>query len=203
MSKHLIILTTIIGSILAACAAPAAAPAAPIGPNASKTQTGPSGTSQQQPAPEISLTTAPVEELETPSYRAEVFADGLSFPVAIDFAPDGSLYYAEKNGGVRVISPGGELQPEPVYTISVDASGERGLLVLTLSPDFYESGQLWIFYTAADALVNRVARLTVQDGLGAEFQDAFEDRIAFETSTILNGGGLQFGLDGMLFISFG
>lgn len=203
MSKRLVILTAIIASVLAACAAPAAAPAGPIGPNSGNSGSEPSGDSKQQPTPEISLTTAPVEELGTPYYRTEVFADGLAFPVAMDFAPDGSLYYAEKNGGVRVISPEGELQPEPVYTISVDASGERGLLGLTLAPDFSESGHLWVFYTAADALVNRVARLTVQNGLGTEFQDAFEGRIAFETSTILNGGGLQFGLDGMLYISFG
>ncbi|MFQ5410559.1 MAG: PQQ-dependent sugar dehydrogenase, partial [Anaerolineales bacterium] len=149
------------------------------------------------------LTTAPVEEIEKPLYRAEVFAEGLSFPVAMEFAPDGSLYYAEKNGGVRVLSPQGELQPNPVYTVPVDGSGERGLLGIALAPDFADSGHIWVYYTAADALVNRVGRFTVRDGVGADFQDAFEDRIAFETSTILNGGGLHFGLDGMLYISFG
>lgn len=157
----------------------------------------------QAVGPEISLTTAPPEEVERALYRAEPYFIGAAFPLALEFGPDGSLWYGEKNGGIRRITPDGQLVPQPIFTFPVDTSGERGLMNFTLDPNFAENGYLWAFYTANDALVNRIGRITVVDDVGSDLQIAFEAPIAFETSTILNGGGLSFGPDGMLYIGIG
>jgi glucose/arabinose dehydrogenase len=156
-----------------------------------------------KPTPTISLTTAPVEEVGQAIYEVEAFANFVAFPVAMEFAPDGRLFIAEKNGTVRAITPDGKVS-DPILTLAnIDASGERGLLGLALDPNFAENGYLWAFYTRGDALVNRVSRFTVTDDKAVDEQVSFEFKIAFETSTILNGGGLHFGPDGMLYISAG
>ena len=155
------------------------------------------------PTPALSLTTAPPEEVGQAIYRAEPFAVGVGFPTAIDFAPDGRLFIAEKNGAVRYIDPTGKIS-DPVLTLTnIDTSGERGLLGFTLDPNFAENGYLWVFYTRKDALINRIARFTLKENVAGDEQVSFEFKIAFETSTILNGGGLDFGPDGMLYISAG
>lgn len=156
-----------------------------------------------QSSPTISLTTAPVQELGQPIYAVETFATGIGFPTAMDFAPDGRLFVAEKNGAVRAITPDGKASG-PILTLSnIDASGERGLLGMTLDPNFADNGYLWVFYTRADARINRVSRFAVQNNTAGDERVSFEFPIAFETSTILNGGGLRFGPDGMLYISAG
>ncbi len=153
--------------------------------------------------PNLSLTTAPVAEIPQAIYTAETFANGVGFATALDFAPDGRLFVAEKNGSVRYITPEGKVS-EPVLTLTnIDPSGERGLLGFTLDPNFAENGYLWVFYTRGDALINRVSRFTLKEDQAADEQISFEFKIAFETSTILNGGGLHFGQDGLLYISAG
>lgn len=155
------------------------------------------------PTPTFSLTTAPVHEITQALYGVQAFATNVGFPTAMEFAPDGRLFVAEKNGGVRYISTGGQ-RSDPVLTLAnLDASGERGLLGLALDPNFSENGYFWVFYTRGDAPVNRVSRFTLKGDSAEDEQVSFEFNIAFETSTILNGGGLHFGPDGMLYISAG
>jgi glucose/arabinose dehydrogenase len=155
------------------------------------------------PTPELSLTTAPVEEVGKAIYRAETFATGVGFATAMDFAPDGRLFVGEKNGSVRYIDTSGKIS-DPVLTLSnIDTSGERGLLGFTLDPSFAETGYFWMFYTLKDARMNRISRFTLKDNVAGDEQISFEFKIAFETSTILNGGGLHFGPDGALYIAAG
>jgi glucose/arabinose dehydrogenase len=155
------------------------------------------------PTATLSLTTAPVSEVGQAIYKTETFATGIGFPTAMDFAPDGRLFVAEKNGTVRYITPDGKVS-DPVLTLTnIDASGERGLLGFTLDPKFSDTGFLWVFYTRADALINRISRFTLKGNTAGDEQVSFEFKIAFETSTILNGGGLHFGPDGMLYVSAG
>ena len=51
------------------------------------------------------------------------------------FAPDGRLFVCEQGGTLRVIK-NGALLPTPFLTLTVDSSGERGLLGVAFDPDF-------------------------------------------------------------------
>ncbi len=155
------------------------------------------------PTPAISLTTAPVEEVSQAIYKAESFAAGIGFATALDFAPDGRLFVAEKNGAVRYVSKDGQVSGQVLRLDNIDTRGERGLLGLALDPNFADNGYLWVFYTRRNALINRVSRFTIINDKAADEQVSFEFDIAFEASTILNGGGIGFGPDGMLYISAG
>jgi glucose/arabinose dehydrogenase len=143
------------------------------------------------------------------NYAIKPFVTGLVFPVAMEFAPDGRLFFTEKNGAVRVADKTGKLQAQPVIQLPTDAAGERGLLGLALDPGFATNHYIWVYHTWSDPdhtrnkPYNRVVRFKEDNGIGSDPQVAWEVSIEFKESTILNGGNLHFGPDGMLYISVG
>ncbi|MGF1504360.1 MAG: PQQ-dependent sugar dehydrogenase [Anaerolineae bacterium] len=152
---------------------------------------------------------------EGPPVLIEEYVLGIAFPTRMALGPNGELFVTEKAGSVRVISPEGELQPEAVFEVEVDASGEQGLLGIAISPDYNETGHVWIYYTVSvennegeiSDVFHRIGRFTVDttsDPLtGGDLEIAWEIRDAFTESTILNGGDIKFGPEGDLYISVG
>src|SRR5688572_1756026 len=69
----------------------------------------------------LTLTTLPAGFVET------VVASGMASPTAMEFAPDGRLFVAQQTGQLRVIKDGA-LLPTPFISLTVNSSGERGLL---------------------------------------------------------------------------
>jgi hypothetical protein len=81
--------------------------------------------------PSIALT--PADGVER---KAQVVADGLEEPVDLAFAPDGSVFIAERAGRIRVWRAG-RLIPEPAVSLSAVApTGGGGLLPLSIDPQF-------------------------------------------------------------------
>ena len=62
-------------------------------------------------------------------------ATGLASPTAMAFAPDGRLFVTQQGGALRVIK-NGALLSQPFLTLSVNSSGERGLLGIAFDPGF-------------------------------------------------------------------
>jgi aldose sugar dehydrogenase len=151
----------------------------------------------------------------------EVYAEGRSFPVAMAFAPDGRLFYTEKGVGasnspeVMTLSgsPGALTEVEWLSVPGVNSEGERGLLGITLDPDFATNGYVYLFYTNADPLANRVVRYTEQRaGAGAGTADPASELVLMEvpisaqvdaTNSNHNGGNIHFGPDGYLYVTHG
>jgi len=153
----------------------------------------------------------PLPQLEPISvhYEVQTFIDNLNFPVTMAFAPDGRIFFTEKYGAVRVADANGKLQPQPVIVLPTDAAGERGLLGIALDPGFTNNHYVWIYHTwsdpdhTRDKPYNRIVRFKEENGVGVDPQVAFEAAIEFVDSTILNGGNIHFGPDGMLYITVG
>ena len=90
-----------------------------------------------------------------PSGFAETrIATGLASPTAMSFAPDGRLFVCEQGGKLRVIK-NGALLSQPFITLSVDSSGERGLLGVAFDPNFATNGFVYIYYTTSASPVAR------------------------------------------------
>src|SRR5437870_129881 len=71
-----------------------------------------------------------------PSGFSEVLvASNVTNPTIMTFAPDGRLFVAEQGGALRVIK-NGVLLTKPFITLSVNSSGERGLLGIAFDPNF-------------------------------------------------------------------
>src|SRR5690242_1124235 len=83
----------------------------------------------------------PLQQMENPSLKdpddtlnVELVAKGLSSPTSMSFIDNNNLLVLEKNGQVRLIS-NGVLQKQPVLTVSVDTTAERGLLGIAMLRD--------------------------------------------------------------------
>jgi glucose/arabinose dehydrogenase len=62
-----------------------------------------------------------------PTGFTETQISGLSSPTAMAIAPDGRIFVCLQGGSLRVIK-NGALLPTPFLTLTVDPTGERGLL---------------------------------------------------------------------------
>src|SRR5215210_3546455 len=88
----------------------------------------------------------------------------LNKPTSMAVAPDGRLFVTQKAssnvGKVRVIK-NGQLLSKPFLKLGTDTSYFRGLLGITLDPDFSSNHYVYVFYTARSPTVhNRVSRFT-------------------------------------------
>jgi glucose/arabinose dehydrogenase len=121
-------------------------------------------------------------------------------PIAIATVPGDSerLLVGERGGRVRLVV-GGVAQPGAIATVpnppGVSSGGERGLLSVAAARDFVATGRLYVYYTDLDGDI-RIDEFT--GGVRREI-------LAVEHSSFgnHNGGQLQFGSDGCLWITTG
>ena len=130
-------------------------------------------------------------------------ANGISSPTVMAFAPDGRLFVAQQNGVLRIIQ-NGSLLTTPFMSISVHSSGERGLLGIAFDPNFTTNQYIYVYYTLSSGANNRISRFTANGNLvvpGSEVVLLNLDPLS--TATNHNGGSLQFGSDGKLYVGIG
>ncbi len=132
-------------------------------------------------------------------------ASGLTQPTAMEFAPDGRLFVAEKGGKLRVVK-NNTLLPQPFLTVPVKTDGERGLLGITVDPDFASNKFLYVYYTDDSRSVNRVIRYTA-DSANPDVAAAGSETVVLDnipsSAGYHNGGAIHFGTDGKLYIAIG
>ena len=138
-------------------------------------------------------------------FTETIVANGLASPTAFVFAPDGRAFVTEKGGQLRVIDARGNLLAPPFVSLTVDSSGERGLLGVELDPNFATNGFVYVYYTATKPTPhNRVSRFTANGDLarpGSEF--VLLDLDTLSGPPLHNGGAIHFGADGRLYIATG
>lgn len=121
----------------------------------------------------------------------------------MDFAPDGRLFVCEQTGRLRVIK-NGTLLPAPFVTLTVDPSGERGLLGVAFDPDFGANHFVYVYYTATTTTIhNRVSRFTASGDVAVGGSEVVILELENLGATNHNGGAIHFGLDGKLYIATG
>ena len=126
-----------------------------------------------------------------------VVADGFHQPVDFRFLPDGRIIVAEKTGAIKIIENGAVLG-EPVITLSVNNTLERGVSGIALDPQFSQNGYLYVAYTTAE-IHDRLSRLTVVGNSAAPESEMVLFETADPVALYHHGGGLAFGPDGKLY----
>jgi glucose/arabinose dehydrogenase/Ca2+-binding RTX toxin-like protein len=139
-----------------------------------------------------------------PGFTETLLTSGLSNPTAMEFAPDGRLFVTQQGGQLRVIK-NGTLLATPFVTLSVNSSGERGLLGITFDPDFAANQYVYVYYTTATTPIhNRISRFTADGDVavtGSEVVLVNLDNLSAATNH--NGGAIHFGADGKLYAAVG
>ena len=137
----------------------------------------------------------------------EVVAGGLSAPLAIVHAGDGSgrLFVAEQGGQIRIVRDGA-VDPAPFLDIAdrLSSGGERGLLGVAFHPRFPDDPRVFVDYTDRDG-DTRVSSFTL-DPANLERADPGSEvnllHIAQPFSNH-NGGAIAFDREGYLLVAMG
>src|SRR5947209_1274472 len=96
-----------------------------------------------------------------PGFGETAFGSGLNGPTAMELAADGRIFVAEQGGSLRVIDNTGHLLTAQFVSLTVDSSGERGLIGVTLDPAFATNHFVYVYYTATTPVThNRISRFT-------------------------------------------
>jgi glucose/arabinose dehydrogenase len=147
------------------------------------------------------------------AYQVENAFPGLKFdlPIAIVPVPGDSdrLAVVEREGRVQMLSglaAGGEVKKELFFDLTkprdgaITVEGECGLLGLAFHPDFARNQRFFVYYSLRidGKLFQRVARFDKAEA-GAEQALITQE----DPASNHNGGDLQFGPDGFLYISVG
>lgn len=140
--------------------------------------------------------------------RNDAWSSGLSSATAFAQAPDGRWFVAEQGGTLRIVNSGGGAPLATAFiTLTVDSTQERGLIGVTLHPDFATNRYVYLYYTTTEGGVhNRITRYTanptnpniVSAGSGIPIAD-----LPLLGATNHNGGAMHFGADGKLYVGVG
>lgn len=145
------------------------------------------------------LVAAPAQSLPKGT-EVETYKSGLSFPIDLAWVKGTKkVFFTEKSGAIRIMK-GRRLLERPCVTLPVNDDGERGALGLALHPKFKQNHRLYVYYTNASPLENRVDRFVVRNDRCTK-QKSIVPGMPVSASNH-NGGHLEF-VKGKLFVSTG
>ena len=196
--------------VVAAACAPVPSPTSrpPIAPtpsarsSAAPSSVGPS----RSPVPSASAAAGPFDPTGV-TVHVQVALSGLSAPVDVANAGDGSgrLFVVEQAGRIQVVRDG-TVKPRPFLDIvsRVASGGERGLLGLAFHPDYPTDPRFFVDYT--DRAGNTVVSSFRVGPTDPDRADPASETVLLHVSQPFanhNGGAVEFGPDGRLYIALG
>jgi glucose/arabinose dehydrogenase len=135
------------------------------------------------------------------------FSSGFTQPTCIVNAGDSRLFITEQPGTVRIVDSAGNLNQRPFLDITDrvnSAATEQGLLGIAFHPQYSANGYFFLYYTGMGDSV-RISRFSVSATDPDSALPSSEHRILtiYKPFVNHNGGDLQFGPDGYLYIGTG
>jgi glucose/arabinose dehydrogenase len=135
--------------------------------------------------------------------------NGFSSPVEISSTGnegDNRLFIVEQAGYIRILNPDGSVVPAPFLDIEVrvgSGGDEQGLLGLAFHPDYENNGYFYVNYTNTngDTRISRFS-MTVDPNV-ADPNSELQLLPIDQPESNHNGGELNFGPDGYLYIAMG
>ncbi|RPF20263.1 ThuA domain-containing protein [Myceligenerans xiligouense] len=146
---------------------------------------------------------------QSDSYEMVPLDEDTANPMMLDVAPDGTVFYVERDGRVQVIDPASNTT-STAMTLSVTQSNEDGLTGVVLDPDFAANGWVYLFWSPQDVgddgPHNRVSRFDY-DAASGTIDPATEEAVLIiptQRQTCCHAGGdMVFDADGNLYVATG
>jgi glucose/arabinose dehydrogenase len=135
-------------------------------------------------------------------FSQSTVVSGMASSTTFAFAPDGRIFVCEKNGKLRVVK-NNTLLPTEAILLTVQPSGERGLIGVAVDPAFATNNFVYLYYTVPSPLHNRVSRFTFSGDVISPVSEQILVELDGLSATNHNGGALAFGPDGKLYIAVG
>jgi glucose/arabinose dehydrogenase len=202
----------VLAGVLVAGALTAACSATPIPTRQSRPTSTPAGGSATAATGTATLPTrsiSPTTPFDPAGRKVDVAlaVSGLINPLDVTNAADGSgrLFIAEQAGRIRIVQ-GGTLVDRPFLDIKarITSGGERGLLGLAFHPHYPTDPRFFVDYTdlKGDTVVSQFRVTAADPGLADPNSETVLLHIA-QPFANHNGGAVEFGPDGMLYIGMG
>jgi glucose/arabinose dehydrogenase len=144
-----------------------------------------------------------------PGFSIQTVATGLSGAVALETTSDGRVFVCEQQGRLRVIE-NDRLQETPFATFPVDADWERGLIGVTVHPDFPRTPYVYVCYVAKEPYPHhRLSRLTARGNTAEPESELIllrgddQRKLGGKVPAGHQGGAVHFGTDGKLYLGLG
>jgi putative heme-binding domain-containing protein len=142
-------------------------------------------------------------------FSVTAVASGFSGSAGLCIAPDGRVFVCEQTGTLRVVKDG-KLLAEPFVKLPVACTWERGLLGVTVSPDFPKTPHVFVLYVADQPHVHHVVS---RFSLMGDVAETGSEKVIFEGDNQAKlgghkpdghqGGPIHFGPDGKLYVALG
>ncbi|MBI3342447.1 PQQ-dependent sugar dehydrogenase [Candidatus Curtissbacteria bacterium] len=150
------------------------------------------------PKQEAQINSAPQSPLDSSNREPQIVAQNLQVPWAIAFLPNSNLLVTERIGKVDEIDKSGNVKT--IFSPSdIVATGEGGLMGITLHPDFKKNNYIYLMYTHTGPK-EKIVRYKYAN------QTLTEDKIILDNITASgfhHGGRIKFGPDGYLYATTG
>lgn len=136
-----------------------------------------------------------------------------SDPIYVAFAPgdDSQMFVVEKDGRIRILKDGAILETPFLDITNLVAVnfGEMGLLGFAFHPNFDQIPKVYVYYSTEDDSADDHSSVVVEYSVSDDDANRLDPASARELLRIdqpqvnHNGGNLQFGPDGFLYIALG
>ncbi|MFG6687586.1 PQQ-dependent sugar dehydrogenase [Mariniflexile sp. HNIBRBA6329] len=135
----------------------------------------------------------------------ELVANGFDAPVSIKNANDNKLFIVERKGVIKILNADGSVNSTAFLDINgkvSDSGGERGLLGLAFHPNYTSNGYFYVNYinNSGNTVIARYSRTNETTA------NANSELILLtinQPASNHNGGDMNFGSDGYLYIASG
>ncbi len=166
------------------------------------TTTSTSSTSTTTTSTTTTTTLPPVQ-----GFRLELIAEDLGRPIFLTSPPDDDRrFIALRDGQIMLLQPDGTIAEEPFLDLRpevFDFGIEQGLLGVAFHPDYAANGRLFVYYTDTQDDTVLVEYTVSADPSIADRDSAQEILFVDQPTNRHNAGMLEFGPDGLLWLSLG
>lgn len=170
------------------------APLTPTAPATAPTAIGSSGANLPASAPKADR------------FQLEVLDDNIYEPMEMEVLPNGDVLFLERRGKMK-LNVKGKTRLVHDFDVCIEGNYEDGLHGIALDPGYgQENDWIYLYYTPApcDSLDQLLSRFEFKNGVLDTASESVVLRVTVQRDKCCHsGGGLEFGPDGLLYLSTG